>query len=115
MGRASGHTSLRTRGAGVGAIGLAANIALWLVGEFWVKMPHAILYVGSAIATLLAVAGVVLMVRDSRSTSEESPAVDIEGGSYHSEDSPITGYRKPFRSRNAIVTVLRSPFRRRRL
>lgn len=53
-------------GLGLGLVGLAGNLALWLISEFWVKVPHFVLYVGSGIASAALLAGVFLLLRPKR-------------------------------------------------
>lgn len=63
-------------GLGLGLVGLAGNLALWLISEFWVKVPHFVLYVGSGIASLCLIAGVVLMFRRGALSQANAPATE---------------------------------------
>jgi len=81
----------------------------------WALLAPGIYWPWAAIAATVAV--VALMVPDYqyRTDSEDhGPAVDIEGGSYHAKDSPISGFRKAIRAKNTAVRLIKSPIKRRR-
>src|SRR5581483_1753914 len=69
---------LRMRGVGLGCFGIAGNLGLWLIQEFWVKMPHFVLWIGVAICVLLALIGGWVFYR-----------------SFHVSDSQTAGEGKP--------------------